>query len=81
MNITVFIKNEYQFNLIKEFLGSDVLYSKYNKIMATKKTGIILYSTNDFIQVGSVGDLEYQKYRGFTVINFNDFFKNENTLL
>ena len=73
--LSVIIKSEQEFNHIKNFLGEDVLYLDFVPQMATRETGIIIWSENEDLSTGSVGCVEFQKERFIRLVQFNDFFK------
>lgn len=79
--LSVIIRTEDQFNVIKRFLGEDVLYLDFVPQMISRPTptGIVIWSednlnTLDF-DTGSVGCAEYQKKHFFRLVEFDDFFK------
>lgn len=73
--LSVIIRTEDEFNVIKKFLSDDVLYLDFVPQMSTRPTGIIIWSDNKDIDTGSVGCIEYHKKQFFRVVEFNDFFK------
>lgn len=73
--LSVLIRTEKEFNLIKKFLGDDVLYLDYQPQMATIPTGIIIWSNNKDLDTGSAGSIQFQKENFIRVVEFNDFFK------
>lgn len=73
--LSVQIKNETEFNHIKNFLSEDVLYLNFLPQMANTPTGIIIWSDSDDFSTGSVGSVEYQKSKFIRVVEFKDFFK------
>lgn len=72
--LSVVIKNEKEFNRMKEFLG-DYLYFDFVEQMEKVETAVIIYydDTNVF-SIGSVGSAEYHRKCDIRVINFCDFF-------
>ena len=73
--LSVIIRTENEFNVIKKFLSSDVLYLDFVPVMSTRDTGIVIWSENEDIGTGSVGCVEFQKKNFIRVVEFNDFFK------
>lgn len=73
--LSVIIKTEDEFNHIKKFLSEDVLYLDFVPQMATRTTGIIIWSDHKDYSTGSVGCAESQKKNFIRVVEFNDFFK------
>jgi len=73
--LSVIIRTEDEFNVIKKFLSDDVLYLDFLPIMSTRDTGIVIWSENEDIDTGSVGCVKFQKERFIRVVEFNDFFK------
>jgi hypothetical protein len=73
--LSVIIRTEDEFNHIKKFLSDDVLYLDFVPQMATRTTGIIIWSDNKDLDTGSVGCVEFQKKNFIRVVEFNDFFK------
>lgn len=73
--LSVIIRNKDEFNVIKKFLGEDILYLDFQDKMADKPTGVVIWSDNKDISTGSVGCIEYQKEKFIRVVKFNDFFK------
>ena len=73
--LSVIIRTENEFNVIKKFLTSDVLYLDFVPVMSTRDTGIVIWSENEDIGTGSVGCVEFQKKNFIRVVEFNDFFK------
>lgn len=80
--LSVIIRTEDEFNVIKKFLSDDVLYLDFVPQMSTRPTGIVIWSDNKDIDselrelsTGSVGCIEFQKKHFFRVVEFNDFFK------
>ncbi|AGO48769.1 hypothetical protein Phi46:3_gp025 [Cellulophaga phage phi46:3] len=74
--LSVVVKNELEFNLIKEFLGAENLYISFVPQMAETKTSIVIFADNDtFLSTGTVGSAEMQEKNGIRVVEFNDFFK------
>ena len=73
--LSVIIRTEDEFNVIKKFLSDDVLYLDFVPQMITRPTGIVIWSENTDFNTGSVGCVEYQKKNFFRVVEFNDFFK------
>ena len=77
--LSVMIKSQDEFNHIKNFLGEDVLYLDFVPQMATRDTGIVIWSDNKDISTGQVGCVKFQRDNFIRVVEFNDFFKlNEN---
>ena len=73
--LSVIIRTENEFNVIKKFLSSDVLYLDFVPVMSTRDTGIVIWSENEDIGTGSVGCVKFQKKNFIRVVEFNDFFK------
>ena len=73
--LSVMIQSEDEFNHIKNFLGEDVLYLDFVPQMATKPTGIIIWSDNKDISTGQVGCVKFQRDNFIRVVEFNQFFK------
>lgn len=73
--LSVLIRTKDEFNLIKKFLGDDILYLDFQPQMSTTPTGIIIWSNNKDLDTGSVGCIELQKENFIRVVEFNDFFK------
>lgn len=73
--LSVIIRNEQEFNHIKKFLGADVLYLDFVPQMATKLTGIVIWSNMKEFSTGSVGCAQSQKDYFIRLVEFNDFFK------
>lgn len=73
--LSVLIRTKDEFNLIKKFLGDDILYLDFQPQMSTTPTGIIIWSNNKDLDTGSVGCIEFQKENFIRVVEFNDFFK------
>ena len=73
--LSIIIRTEEEFNHIKKFLSEDVLYLDFLPQMATRTTGIIIWSDNKDLDTGSVGCAESQKKQFIRVVEFNDFFK------
>lgn len=73
--LSVLIRTEEEFNVIKNFLSEDVLYIDFVPQMATRPTGIVIWSQLEDISTGSVGCVKFQKENFIRVVEFNDFFK------
>ena len=73
--LSVIIRTEDEFNHIKKFLSDDVLYLDFVPQMATRTTGIIIWSDDKDYSTGSVGCAESQKENFIRVVEFNDYFK------
>lgn len=73
--LSVLIKTKDEFNLIKKFLGDDILYLDFQPQMNTTPTGIIIWSNNKDLHTGSVGCIEFQKENFIRIVEFNEFFK------
>jgi hypothetical protein len=73
--LSVIIKTESEFLHIKRLLGEDVLWMDFVPQMATKLTGIVIWSDLEEYSPGSVGCAESQKEDFIRLIDFNDFFK------
>lgn len=73
--LSVVIRNEQEFNHIKKFLGADVLYLDFVPQIATKLTGIVIWSNMKEFSPGSVGCAQSQKEKFIRLVEFNDFFK------
>lgn len=77
IGLSIIIKNEYEFNRVKEFLGTKNLYLNYVPQMATTETAIVVYANADSdFSTGSIGSSEYQKSEGLRLVQFNEYFKN-----
>lgn len=73
--LSVVIKNEQQFNRIKEFIGEDYLYLNYVPQMSEIETAIVIYySDNELLSIGSVGSSEHQEWLGCRLVNFETYF-------
>ncbi|AGO49596.1 hypothetical protein Phi4:1_gp183 [Cellulophaga phage phi4:1] len=74
--LAVVIKNELEFNLIKEFLGKENLYIHFVPQMAEIKTSIVIFADRcTFLSTGTVGKAEMQENLGLRLVEFNNFFK------
>lgn len=73
--LSVIIKTEAEFLHIKRLLSEDVLWMDFVPQMATKLTGIVIWSDLEEYSPGSVGCAESQKEDFIRLIEFNDFFK------
>jgi len=73
--LSVIIRTEDEFNVIKKFLSDDILYLDFVPQMSTRETGIVIWSENEDISTGSVGCTTFQKKNFIRVVEFNDFFK------
>lgn len=73
--LSVIVKTEDEFNVIKKLLSDDVLYLDFVPQMSTRRTGIIIWSDNKDYDIGSVGCAENHKKQFFRLVEFNDFFK------
>jgi hypothetical protein len=73
--LSVIIRSEAEFKHIKRFLGEDVLWMDFVPQMASKLTGIVIWSDNKNLTSGSVGCAESQKEDFIRLIEFDDFFK------
>jgi hypothetical protein len=73
--LSVIIKTESEFLHIKRLLSEDVLWMDFVPQMATKLTGIVIWSDLEEYSPGSVGCAESQKEDFIRLIEFNDFFK------
>lgn len=73
--LSVVIRNEQEYNQLRKFLGEDVAYLPFVPQMATKETGVIVFSFDDDFGVGAVGSAEYQRKNFFRTVEFKDFFK------
>ena len=73
--LSVLIRTEDEFNHIKNFLSKDILYIDFVPQMATKPTGIVIWSQVEHLSTGSVGCAKSQKENFIRVVEFNDFFK------
>lgn len=74
--LSIIIRNEQEFNRVKDFLGNEILYLDFVPQMETTETGIVIYyqDSNKF-SIGSVGSTEHQKKCNFRLVEFSDFFK------
>jgi len=73
--LSVIIRTEDEFNLIKKFLSEDTLYIDFVPQMATKLTAIVIWSDHKDYSTGSVGCAKSQKEDFIRVVEFKDFFK------
>ena len=73
--LSVLIRTEDEFNIIKNFLSEDILYLDFQPQMSTRPTSIVIWSQLEDISTGSVGCAQFQKERFIRVVEFNDFFK------
>lgn len=73
--LSVLIRTEDEFNIIKNFLSKDILYIDFVPQMSTKPTGIVIWSDSDWYSTGSVGCAKSQKENFIRVVEFNDYFK------
>lgn len=73
--LAVIVRTEDEFNHIKKFLGADVLYLDFVPQMATRDTGIVIWSEVEDISRGSVGCVKFYKENFIRSVEFNDFFK------
>ena len=74
--LSIIIRNEQEFNRVKDFLGNEILYLDFVPQMETTETSVVIYyDDNKLFSIGSVGDTEYQKKCGFRLVEFSDFFK------
>jgi len=73
--LSVLVRTENEFNVIKKFLSPDILYLDFVPQMSTRDTGIVIWSENEDINTGSVGCVKFQKKNFIRVVEFNDFFK------
>lgn len=73
--LSVLVRTEDEFNVIKKFLSEDILYLEFIPNMITRPTGIIIWSDIKDLDTGSVGCIEYHKSKFIRVVEFNDFFK------
>ena len=74
--LSVIIENVHEFNVIKEFLGDDILYLTWHKNMQLKETAVVFYAkkkTN--LSMGHVGSSQYHKELGLRVVKYSQFFK------
>lgn len=73
--LSIIIRNEKEFNKIKDFLGG-YLYLNYMPQMATTETAIVIcYDNPDEYSIGSVGCVKSQKEQGIRTVEFSNFFK------
>lgn len=73
--LSVIIRNEVEFNRLKEFLG-ELQYLDFVPQMGIVETGVIIcYDDDTFFSIGSVGSTEYQKKHGVRLVEFSEFFK------
>lgn len=74
--LSIIIRNEYEFNRVKEFLGAENLYLNFAPQMETTKTAAVVYADYESnFSTGSTGMAEYQKEEGLRLIEFSEFFK------
>lgn len=76
LGLSIIIRNEEEFNRIKEFLG-ELLYLDFQPQMIIRETGIIIhFYDTEVLSIGHVGCAEAQrnKFKCRTV-EFNKFFK------
>lgn len=73
--LSVIIKSEAEFCHIKRFLGEDVLWVDFLPQMATKLTGIVIWSDLEEYSTGSVGCAESQKEDFIRLVEFHEFFR------
>jgi hypothetical protein len=75
IGISVIIRNQYEFEKIKTFLG-EYLFMSFVPQMETTLTAIVIVADeeSDFSS-GSVGSAEYQQECGLRLVEFNEFFK------
>ena len=73
--LSVLIKTQDEFNIIKKFLSDDVLYIDFVPQMSFRPTSIVIWSDNPKFDTGTVGCAKYQKENFIRVVEFNDFFK------
>jgi len=73
--LAIIVRNEMQFNRVKEFLG-DLLYLSWFEEMTTVLTAVAIYYQDDeLLSIGSVGSVEYKLELGFRLVEFDEFFK------
>lgn len=74
--LAVIIRNEKEFNRLKEFLGEEILYLDFVPQMAEVETSVIIYYIdNKIFSIGSVGSTEYQEKYEIRHVEFSEFFK------
>jgi hypothetical protein len=73
--ISILVRNEYEFNQLKKYLGEDILYLDWVPQMGERETAVIIsYEDTDFFPMGSVGAVSYQEKHGVKVHEFKEFF-------
>lgn len=76
--LSVIIRNESEFNRLKYFLG-DYLYLNFVPQMSDIKTAVVIHYDNDEIfSIGHVGDANYHEIKGCRLVEFKDFFLDQN---
>lgn len=72
---SVIIKNEEEFEKVKEYLGTKNLFLSFLPQMVETETAIVISAKkgSDFSS-GSVGSAEYQRACKINTISFNEFF-------
>ena len=73
--LSVIIRDEKEFNHIKNFLSEDILYLDFVPQMYTRPTGIIIWSDYKDFSPGQVGCAKYQESKFIRTVEFKDFFK------
>lgn len=74
--LAVIVRNEEQFNKIKEFLGNEVLYLNWVPQMEDVETSVVIwYDDESFLSIGSVGSTVFQRDSGVRCVEFSDYFK------
>lgn len=75
--LAVKVNNEKEFNILKLFLGEDILYLDWVPQMAKVPTGVIIHhELKSRFSIGSVGSVKYQESSGVRVVDFNGYFKS-----
>lgn len=72
ISLSVTIKDEAQFNKMKEFLTEEVLYLDWVSQMSEVSTSIVIISEIEGFSVGSVGSSTYQRSCGFVTVDFEN---------
>lgn len=74
--LSVIVRNEYEFNRMKAFLGHNILYVDWVEQMATVETAIVIwFMDNDIFSIGSVGSADSQREYYIETVEFSEFFK------
>ena len=77
IGLSVIIRSEHEFNIIKSLIGNENLYISFAPQMLEILTSIVIFSDyeSDF-SVGSVGCAEFQKNQGIRTVEFKKYFKS-----